>query len=75
MTFLSNSPIAAPFVMMLRLTTGGVPVWQLLHALGIMGATAVVIIRAAALMFRAQHLLSGELFSFKRYLGALVEMR
>ena len=42
---------------------------------GIMRATAVVIIRATARMFRAQHLLSGELFSFKRYVGALMGSR
>jgi len=42
---------------------------------GIMGATAVLIIRATARMFRAQHLLSGELFSFKRYVGVLLGRR
>ena len=57
--------------MMLRLTAGGVPTWQLLLALALMGATAVLIVRATARMFRARHLLSGQPFTFARYFAAL----
>jgi len=71
MTGLSMFPLTAPFVMMLRLMLGGVPTWQILVTLFLMGATSMLIIRAAARMFRAQHLLSGERFRLRRYMAAL----
>jgi ABC-2 type transport system permease protein len=68
---LSMFPLTAPIVMMMRLTAGPVPLWQLLLSIGLMILTAQVIVRAVAAMFRAQHLLSGQEFSVKRLFSVL----
>lgn len=64
---LSMFPLTAPVVMMMRLTVGGVPTWQLVAALGLMLVTAFGTVRAVAAMFHAQNLLSGQPFSAKRF--------
>jgi ABC-2 type transport system permease protein len=69
---LSLFPLTAPVVMIMRLTDGSVPLWQLLLSAGLMLATAYGIVRGVAAMFRAQYLLSGQSFSVKRYFGALL---
>jgi ABC-2 type transport system permease protein len=69
---LSLFPLTAPVAMMMRLTAGGVPFWQPALSAVLMAGTAVVIVRAAAAMFHAQHLLSGQPFSFRRYVGAML---
>ncbi len=69
---LSLFPLTAPVVMIMRLTDGSVPLWQLLLSAGLMVCTTYFIVRAVAAMFRAQHLLSGQPFSVKRYFGALL---
>lgn len=69
---LSLFPLTAPVVMIMRLTDGSVPLWQLLLSAGLMVCTAYAIVRAVAAMFRAQYLLSGQSFSVKRYFGALL---
>lgn len=71
-TALSLFPLTAPVVMIMRLTSGGVPWWQPWLAAILMIITAYGVIRAVAAMFRAQYLLSGQPFSVKRYLLALV---
>jgi len=71
-TALSLFPLTAPMTMMLRLSVGGVPWWQPLLAAGLLLITAYGIIRAVAAMFHAQHLLSGQTFSIKRFFGALL---
>ena len=71
-TVLSLFPLTAPIVMMMRLTVGNVPLWQLLLSAGLMAVTAYAIVCAVAAMFRAQHLLSGQSFSVKRFFSALV---
>ena len=71
-TVLSLFPLTAPIVMMMRLTVGNVPLWQLLLSAGLMAVTAYAIVCAVAAMFRAQYLLSGQPFSAKRFLGALM---
>ncbi len=70
---LSLFPLTAPVVMIMRLTDGSVPLWQLLLSAGLMVCTTYFIVRAVAAMFRAQHLLSGQPFSVKRYFGALLD--
>lgn len=50
----------------------GVPLWQPALSAVLMAGTAVVIVRAAAAMFHAQHLLSGQPFSLRRYVGAML---
>jgi ABC-2 type transport system permease protein len=69
---LSLFPLTAPVVMIMRLTDGDVPTWQLLLSVGLMAVTAYVTLRAVAALFHAQNLLSGQPFSLKRYLRALV---
>jgi ABC-2 type transport system permease protein len=71
-TALSLFPLTAPIVMIMRLTIGGVPLWQPLLAAGLMALTAVFVVRAVARMFRAQALLSGQPFSARRFAKALL---
>jgi hypothetical protein len=59
-------------VMMMRLTVGGVPLWQTLLSAVLMVLTALFIIQAVARMFRAQTLLSGQSFNVKRFASALL---
>jgi ABC-2 type transport system permease protein len=68
---LSMFPLTAPVLMMMRLTDGSVPLWQLLLSAALMLATAYLIVRAVAAMFHAQNLLSGQPFSPKRFFRAL----
>ena len=69
---LSMFPLTAPVVMIMRLTDHSVPLWQLLLSAGLMVVTTYVIVRAVGAMFRAQHLLSGQPFSVRRYFSALL---
>ena len=70
-TALSLFPLTAPTTMMLRLSAGDVPLWQPLLSAALLAATAFLVVRAAAGMFRAQNLLSGQSINLKRYLLAL----
>jgi ABC-2 type transport system permease protein len=65
-------PLTAPFVMIQRLVGGGVPFWQPVLAVVLMLLTLPLVMRAVARMFHAQNLLSGQPFSIKRYLRALL---
>jgi ABC-2 type transport system permease protein len=65
-------PLTAPFTMMNRLVIGGVPLWQPLLAAVLMAATIPLFVGAVARIFRAQNLLSGQPFTFKRYWRALL---
>ncbi len=65
-------PLTAPFIIIKRLVVGGVPLWQLLMASGLLVVTSFFIVRAVARMFHAQNLLSGQRFSVKRYFRALL---
>jgi ABC-2 type transport system permease protein len=71
-TLLSIFPLTAPVVMIMRVTIGSVPIWQLLLTVLLMVGTVLLIIRSVARMFRAQTLLSGQPFSVGRYFRALV---
>lgn len=64
---LSFFPLTAPILMVMRLTNGFVPLWQLLVSAVLVLATNVLIVRATSKMFKAQNLLSGVPFSLKRY--------
>ena len=72
-TTLSLFPLTAPVVMVMRLTVGGVPVWQLLLSVGLMIATTILIVRLVARTFRTQSLLSGEPFSARKYFAVLLD--
>jgi ABC-2 type transport system permease protein len=58
--------------MMTRLAATSVPLWQHLLAVGLLAATAALILRSVAGMFRAQTLLSGQTFNMKVYFKALL---
>jgi ABC-2 type transport system permease protein len=69
---LSMFPLTAPVLMIMRLTDGTVPLWQLLLSAALMLGTAYLIVRAVTAMFHAQNLLSGQPFSVKRFFRALL---
>ncbi|NIS82955.1 MAG: ABC transporter permease [Anaerolineales bacterium] len=71
-TVLSLFPLTAPVVMVMRLTVGGMPFWHPLLGAVLLALTAALIVRAVARMFHAQNLLSGQPFSARRYLAALI---
>ena len=65
-------PLTAPFVMVKRLVVGGLPGWQPPLSAGLLALSIPLVVRAVARMFHAQNLLSGQPFSVKRYLSALL---
>ena len=69
---LSLFPLTAPVVMIMRLTDGAVPLWQLLLSVGLLFVSAYYTLRAVAAIFRAQILLSGQSFSARRYFRLLL---
>ena len=71
LVFLSIFPLTSPVVMVMRLTDGLVPLWQLLLSIGLLFVSAYFALQTVAAMFHAQNLLSGQPFSVKRYLYAL----
>jgi ABC-2 type transport system permease protein len=71
-TGLSLFPLTSPILMMMRLTVGGVPLWQPPLAAALLALTAVFVVRVVARMFHAQNLLSGQSFSVRRFYGALL---
>ena len=70
---LSIFPLSAPIMMITRLTTGNVPIWQPILAAILILITAALIARAVARMFRAQMLLSGQPFTIHRYMKTLIK--
>jgi ABC-2 type transport system permease protein len=71
LVFLSIFPLTSPVVMVMRLTDGFVPLWQILLSIGLLLISAYAALQMVAAMFHAQNLLSGQPFSVKRYLKAL----
>ena len=71
LVFLSIFPLTSPVVMVMRLTDGNVPLWQLLLSVGLLFVTAYFTLQMVAAMFHAQNLLSGQPFSVRRYFRAL----
>ncbi|HJS30250.1 MAG TPA: ABC transporter permease [Anaerolineales bacterium] len=69
---LSFIPLTSPVVMVMRLTDGFVPAWQTLVSAALLFAGAYLTFRSVAAMFHAQNLLSGQSYSLKKYLQALV---
>jgi ABC-2 type transport system permease protein len=65
-------PLTAPFVMVKRLVVAGLPGWQPPVAAALLAFSIPLIVRSVARIFQAQNLLSGQPFSVKRYLGALL---
>lgn len=71
-TILSLFPLTASITMMLRLTATVVPLWQILLSIALLLVAVFLAIRAAAGMFRAQSLLSGQQFKLKIFFKALI---
>jgi ABC-2 type transport system permease protein len=71
-TILSIFPLTAPVSMIMRVTIGGVPTWQLILTVVLMIISAVIVVRSVARLFRAQILLSGQPFSPRRFVSALL---
>ena len=71
-TGLSLFPFTASVTMMLRLSAGEVPLWQILLSIFLLIGTALLVIRAVAGLFRAQTILSGQTFNIKRFALALL---
>lgn len=65
-------PLTSPVAMITRMVATEVPLWQGLLAAALQLLAAVLIIRAAARLFRAQTLLSGQSFDVKRYYAAFL---
>jgi ABC-2 type transport system permease protein len=69
---MSLFPLTSPVGMIARMTQMTVPLWQLVLAAVLQALAAILIVRTVARLFRAQHLLSGQPFSVKRFFGALL---
>jgi ABC-2 type transport system permease protein len=69
---MSLFPLTSPVGMIARMTRTTVPLWQLVLAAVLQALAAILIVRTVARLFRAQHLLSGQPFSVKRFFGALL---
>lgn len=70
-TFLSLFPLTSPVSMMTRLSATAVPFWQVGISVILLIATAVLLVRASAGLFRAQNLLSGKTVTAKDFMRAL----
>ena len=68
---LSLIPFTAPVAMMTRLAAGPVPFWELGLAVLLLILTVILVLRAVAGMFRAQNLLSGQVFNLRLFIRAL----
>jgi ABC-2 type transport system permease protein len=69
--FLSIFPLTSPIVMIMRLTNDIIPAWQPIFSAILLFISAFFALRAAADIFHARNLLSGQPFSLRRYLAAL----
>ncbi len=68
---LSLFPPTAPLVMMLRLSAGAVPWWEVVLGLGLLATASVAVVLIAARLFRASNLLAGSVPSPRGMLRAL----
>lgn len=71
-TTISMIPFTSPVSMIMRMTVGDVPLWQLALSLGLLAISVVLVIRAVGKVFRTQMILSGQPFTVRRYLRALL---
>jgi ABC-2 type transport system permease protein len=69
--FLSLFPLTAPVSMMTRLAATTVPFWQTGLAAVLIAITALLLVKSAARMFRAQNLLSGQSITTRAFFSAL----
>lgn len=71
-TTISLFPLTSPVAMVMRMTVAAVPLWQLALSLGLLVVTVILVIRAVGKVFRTQMILSGQPFTIRRYLKALL---
>ena len=71
-TTISLFPLTSPVAMVMRLTVTAVPLWQLALSLGLLVITVILVLRAVGKIFRTQMILSGQPFTVRRYLRALL---
>lgn len=71
-TTLSLIPLTSPVSMIMRMTVGGVPFWQGMLSLVLLAISVVFALRAVGKVFRTQMILSGQPFTVRRYLRALL---
>ncbi|MEA1976766.1 MAG: ABC transporter permease [Chloroflexota bacterium] len=71
-TAISLIPLTSPVPMIMRVTVGVVPFWQVALSLGLMVISVVLVLRAVGKIFRTQMILSGQPFTVRRYLKALL---
>ena len=71
-TTISLFPLTSPVAMIMRITVTAVPLWQLVLSLGLLVITVILVIRAVGKIFRTQMILSGQPFTVRRYLRALM---
>jgi ABC-2 type transport system permease protein len=64
-------PLTAPVMVMLRLSIGPVPLWQMLLAAALILVSSLLLIRFVSGLFRARNLLSGQTFHWKIFIKAL----
>jgi ABC-2 type transport system permease protein len=69
---LSLIPLTAPTTIMTRISSGAVPLWQILLSIGLMISMFIFLIRGVAGMFRAQLLLTGQKFNLRKYIRAVI---
>jgi ABC-2 type transport system permease protein len=70
--FLSLFPLTAPSSMITRLTTGDVPIWQVIISLLGLIITAYLFVLISSRLFRADNLLSSESLTWKRFWKAVL---
>ncbi len=71
-TTISLFPLTSPVAMVMRMTVAAVPLWQLALSLGLLLITVILVLRAVGKIFRTQMILSGQPFTVRRYLKALL---
>lgn len=72
---LSLFPLTAPVTMVMRLAAADIPVWQPIVGLGGLGATAYLFVLVGGRIFRADTLLSADVFTRRRLMEALRSRR
>lgn len=71
-TTISLFPLTSPVAMVMRMTVTAVPIWQLALSLGLLVITVILVLRAVGKIFRTQMILSGQPFTVRRYIRALL---
>lgn len=69
---LSLFPLTAPILMVTRLAIGGIPLWQPIAAATGMLVACVLVMLAAARLFRTQNLLTGQPVNIVRFVRAFL---